>query len=145
MHFGKNAEINIPAQIFFLYIIIIYECVHCDKYEYYREDNIMKKLTRIKKLLILSVFVILFVNEIKATGILYVRPRFSSNEYQKVWIKSIDVNVSMQDQVAVTHVDQVFFNELSSTTSVAFSFRSGRPTTGCQQRCEGRTCDACGR
>jgi Ca-activated chloride channel family protein len=82
----------------------------------------MKKFTRFKRFLILSVFFLLFVNDVTGTGILYVRPRFSSSEYEKVWIKSIDVNVSMQDQVAVTHVDQIFFNELTSSVEAIYIF-----------------------
>jgi len=71
---------------------------------------------------ILTFIVLLFVNDVTGTGILYVRPRFSSAEYEKVWIKSIDVDVSMQDQVAVTHVDQVFFNELTSSAEAIYIF-----------------------
>ncbi len=72
---------------------------------------------------ILFFFLFLFIaNEATATGILYVRPRFSSAQYEKVWIKSLDVQVSMQDQVAVTHVDQVFFNELNQTAEAIYIF-----------------------
>jgi Ca-activated chloride channel family protein len=82
----------------------------------------MWRLIGLKRRLLFLIFIILFVNEVTATGILYVRPRFSSSRYEKVWIKSLDVDVSMQDQVAVTHVDQVFYNELSQTAEAIFIF-----------------------
>lgn len=64
-----------------------------------------KKLTSIFSLIL----ILCFVQQVFATGVLYVRPRWSSNPYQKMWIKSVDVDVKIQDQVAETHVDQVFF------------------------------------
>ena len=82
----------------------------------------MYSFTKIKGC-ILFFFLFLFIaNEATATGILYVRPRFSSAQYEKVWIKSLDVTASMQDQVAVTHVDQVFFNELNQTAEAIYIF-----------------------
>jgi len=74
----------------------------------------------------LTVFLFLYIicqtSEIFATGVLHVRPRFSSNAYQKVWIKSLDINTEIQDQVAVTHVDQVFYNELNSSVEAIYMF-----------------------
>jgi Ca-activated chloride channel family protein len=57
-----------------------------------------------------------------ATGILYVRPRGSNSQYQKVWIKSIDVKVNIQYQVAETHIDQVFFNELNQSSEAIYIY-----------------------
>ena len=57
-----------------------------------------------------------------ATGVLYVRPRWSDDDYQKVWIKSIDVQVDIQDQVAETHMDQTFFNELNVSAEAIYIF-----------------------
>ena len=72
--------------------------------------------------IILSIIIFSFCQNIFATGALYVRPRFSTQEYQKMWIKSIDVDVDIQDQVAVTHVDQIFFNEMSTSVEAIYLF-----------------------
>ncbi|MCB9207448.1 MAG: hypothetical protein H6611_09120, partial [Ignavibacteriales bacterium] len=70
----------------------------------------------------IKLFNILFITlffgsiiNIFATGALYVRPRFSTQQYEKMWIKTIDVNVNIQDQVAETHVDQIFYNEMNTS------------------------------
>jgi Ca-activated chloride channel family protein len=65
---------------------------------------------------------VFFSLEIYATGSLYVRPRFSNEAYQKMWIKSIEVDVNIQDQVAETHVDQIFFNELNTSVEAIYIF-----------------------
>jgi len=75
---------------------------------------------------IIKIFILFFlfcqVSELFATGVLHVRPRGSSNPYEKVWIKSLDINTKIQDQVAVTHVDQVFYNELNSSVEAIYMF-----------------------
>ena len=65
---------------------------------------------------------ILSYQNISATGVLYVRPRFSTQEYEKMWIKSIDVDVNIQDQISVTRVDQVFYNELNTSVEAIYIF-----------------------
>jgi uncharacterized protein YegL len=67
-------------------------------------------------------FILLPCNETKAVGALYVRPRFSTTQYQKMAIKSVDVKVSLQDQVSVTTVDQVFYNEMNSSVEAIYIF-----------------------
>ncbi|MBI2416696.1 MAG: VWA domain-containing protein [Ignavibacteriales bacterium] len=57
-----------------------------------------------------------------ATGALFCRPRFSTTSYNKMWIKKIDVNVEIRDQIAVTHVDQTFNNTLSSSVEAIYVF-----------------------
>ncbi|MCB9250140.1 MAG: hypothetical protein H6613_17130 [Ignavibacteriales bacterium] len=42
-----------------------------------------------------------------------------------MWIKTIDVNVNIQDQVAETHVDQIFYNEMNTSVEAIYLF----PTT----------------
>ena len=69
-----------------------------------------------------TILVLGMIENLNATGVLYVRPRFSSTAYEKVWIKSIDVQVNIQDQVAETHVDQVFKNELSQSAEAIYIF-----------------------
>lgn len=57
-----------------------------------------------------------------STGALYVRPRWSSQDYQKMWIKSLDVDIDINDQVAETYVDQTFYNELDQSVEAVFIF-----------------------
>ena len=81
----------------------------------------MKKKTNYSYLIMILVTIISFQN-ILATGILYVRPRFSSQQYEKMWIKSIDVEVDLQDQIAVTKVDQIFYNEMDQSVEAIYIF-----------------------
>jgi len=68
------------------------------------------------------IFFYLLTLELFGTGTLYVRPRFSTQSYEKMWIKTIDVDIDIQDQVAVTHVDQIFFNELNTSVEAIYMF-----------------------
>lgn len=60
--------------------------------------------------------------EVFAVGALFSRPRFSEQAYQKMWIKSINTSINIQDQIAVTHVDQIFYNELSTSVEAIYIF-----------------------
>jgi Ca-activated chloride channel homolog len=71
---------------------------------------------------VLLLVLCLFIQEAFATGTLYVRPRGSSLKYEKMWIKTIDVNVNIQGQVAETHVDQVFYNEMNTSVEAIYMF-----------------------
>jgi len=75
-----------------------------------------------KKLFYVLLIGIFMLENILATGALYVRPRWSSQDYQKMWIKSLDVDIDINDQVAKTHVDQVFYNELDQSVESVFIF-----------------------
>ncbi|MBN2281066.1 MAG: VWA domain-containing protein [Candidatus Marinimicrobia bacterium] len=79
----------------------------------------MKKIRNGLILLILSLVV---VQNVFATGSLYVRKRWSSDNYQKVWIKSLNVDVKIQDQIAETYVDQTFHNELNTSVEAIYIF-----------------------
>ncbi|VAX22032.1 hypothetical protein MNBD_IGNAVI01-873 [hydrothermal vent metagenome] len=81
----------------------------------------MRTKIYINTLIVLLLLIFSFQN-IFATGVLYVRPRFSSQEYEKMWIKSIDVKVNIQDQVAVTKVDQIFYNEMDQSVEAIYIF-----------------------
>ncbi|MCF6270162.1 MAG: VWA domain-containing protein [Melioribacteraceae bacterium] len=81
----------------------------------------MKTKLHISYFTVLLLVIISYQN-IFATGVLYVRPRFSSVEYEKMWIKSIDVDVNIQDQVAVTKVDQIFYNEMNESVEAIYMF-----------------------
>jgi len=78
------------------------------------------RLTTMKFSLI--ILLCLFTVQIFATGTLYVRPRGSSSAYEKMWIKTIDVDIDIQDQVAVTHVDQIFYNEMNTSVEAIYMF-----------------------
>ena len=79
----------------------------------------MKKLSTILVFIILS---IICSNQLYAIGTLFSRPRWSDVEYDKMWIKSVTVNIDIQDQIAVTHVDQIFFNELYTSVEAIYIF-----------------------
>jgi Ca-activated chloride channel family protein len=83
----------------------------------------MKKLAQFHHYLL---FVLLSMQmlsgTVHATGALFCRPRFSSSDYQTMWIKSINVSVSIQDQMAVTHVDQTFTNTLNTSVETIYMF-----------------------
>ncbi len=70
----------------------------------------------------LTIVCFILARDLMATGILYVRPRGSSTSYQKVWIKSLNIDVTIQDQVAETHVDQIFLNELNQSAEAIYIF-----------------------
>jgi len=57
-----------------------------------------------------------------ATGALYIRPLNSSQTYALMSIKSYDATVEIQDQIAVTHIDQRFFNQSSTRVESTFIF-----------------------
>lgn len=57
-----------------------------------------------------------------ATGVLYVRPLGTTQTYQAITIKTYDATASIQDQVAVTHVDQTFHNNLNNRVEATFIF-----------------------
>jgi hypothetical protein len=51
-------------------------------------------------LFLVLILVFSFASDILATGVLYVRPRWSDQQYDKMWIKSVDVEVAIRNQVA---------------------------------------------
>jgi len=65
---------------------------------------------------------VIFSDSAFALGALFCRKRWSSDEYQKMWIKTISVDVDIQGQMAVTHVDQVFKNELNTSVETIYIF-----------------------
>jgi Ca-activated chloride channel homolog len=70
-----------------------------------------------------TIAVLLFLStQAFATGALFSRQRWSDQEYEKMWIKSIDVDINIEEQIAVTKVDQVFFNELNTSVEAIYIF-----------------------
>ncbi|MBN1154648.1 VWA domain-containing protein [candidate division KSB1 bacterium] len=67
-------------------------------------------------------FGLLYVSEVYGVGVLFCRRRWSSEEYNKMWIKKVDVDVDIQDQIAVTHVDQIFYNEMTTSVEATYLF-----------------------
>jgi Ca-activated chloride channel homolog len=74
------------------------------------------------KTIILLIFLSFQSSQLNAIGVLFNRPLRSNQQYNKMWIKSVDVNVAIQDQVSVTHVDQVFYNELGTQVEAVYIF-----------------------
>lgn len=73
---------------------------------------------------ILIVFGILFLCVVQASaiGVMYSRPRWGEVEYDKMWIKSVTVDVDIQDQIGVTHVDQIFHNDTDTSVEGVYIF-----------------------
>ena len=82
----------------------------------------MYRFNKALAVLFALVTVILLSNEALAVGALFARPRFSTQEYQKMWIKKIDATVDIREQIAVTHVDQIFHNEMNSSVEAIYIF-----------------------
>ncbi len=57
-----------------------------------------------------------------ATGGLFVRPLNSSQTYDLMTIKTYDATVDIQDQIASTHIDQVFFNHSTARVEATYIF-----------------------
>ncbi|MGE5401611.1 MAG: VIT domain-containing protein [Ignavibacteriales bacterium] len=82
----------------------------------------MENTFKVLRLLMFFCFLMALSSDIYAVGALYVRPRFSNQNYEKMWIKKIDTKVDIQEQVAVTHVDQTFYNEMSQSVEAIYLF-----------------------
>lgn len=81
----------------------------------------MKKMLLLKGLMILCVY-LCCVQNVYAVGALFSRPRWSNVEYQKMWIQKIDATINIQEQIAVTHIDQTFFNEMNQSVESIYIF-----------------------
>src|SRR4030043_249355 len=82
----------------------------------------MKKNAIIVSICLILFFIISGAESLFAVGVLFNRPLNSSAEYNKMWIKSVNVSVDIQNQIAVTHVDQTFYNELGATVEAIYIF-----------------------
>ncbi|MEJ2545348.1 MAG: VIT domain-containing protein [Calditrichaceae bacterium] len=79
----------------------------------------MRKLSTI---IIILISLSPITEQLYALGTLFSRPRWSNEEYNKMWIKSVAVDIDIQDQIAVTHVDQIFFNEMTTSVEAIYIF-----------------------
>ncbi len=66
--------------------------------------------------------ILLLSNEAFATGALFVRPLNSTQTYELINIKTFDATATIQDQIATTHIDQVFFNNTNNVVEATFIF-----------------------
>ena len=57
-----------------------------------------------------------------AIGVIFARPVWGSDMYNKMWIKTVDVDVDIQGQIASTLVKQEFLNEMSTTVEAVWIF-----------------------
>lgn len=82
----------------------------------------MRKVILFSRFFIVLVVLTAWIGQLQALGVLFNRPLESSAEYDKMWIKSVDIDVEIQDQIAVTHVDQTFRNELGTVVEAVYIF-----------------------
>ena len=75
-----------------------------------------------KKPLILLLFSIILINCLFGTGSLHIRERWSSDPYHKMSIETLNVSTKIQDQVAETHVEQVFKNKMNESGEAMYIF-----------------------
>lgn len=68
------------------------------------------------------VFVLLLQTAIYAVGALYARRPLSNETGSPLWLKSYDAEVTITDQISVTHIDQVFKNETAQRLEGIFVF-----------------------
>ena len=71
----------------------------------------------------LSLFLLLMLPQLcTATGALFVRPLNSQQTFTTMSIRTYDADVEIQDQIAVTHVDQTFFNASNARVEATYIF-----------------------
>lgn len=63
-----------------------------------------------------------FIQSAFAIGSLYARKPLTNNSYFPLWLKNYDAQVTITEQMAVTHVDQTFKNETSMRLEGIFFF-----------------------
>ena len=72
--------------------------------------------------LLTAVFLFGTLSEASAVGVLFVKRFHSTETYQKIWIKSVDVTTAIQDQIASTQMDEVFHNDMNWRVEAFFVF-----------------------
>jgi Ca-activated chloride channel family protein len=75
-----------------------------------------------KSVFLIITFLGFYGNRCLATGALFVRPFGTAQTYSLMSIKTYDAVVTIQDQVATTHVDQKFFNSSNQRVEATFIF-----------------------
>lgn len=82
----------------------------------------MKKAYRLILSAGLIFLIFLCIDDSYAVGALFSRPRFSEQQYNKMWIKSVQAGIDIQEQIAVTHIDQIFYNEMDAAVEAIYIF-----------------------
>lgn len=75
-----------------------------------------------KWLFVSGLFVLVSVTSVHAIGALFNRPLWSDREYDKMWIKRVDATADIEGQIAVTHVDQIFHNDMDQQVEAIWVF-----------------------
>lgn len=82
----------------------------------------MKKNLTITTILFVLFFLLIEVSSVYGVGALFSRPRWSNVDYEKMWIKNIITSVDITEQIAVTKLDQTFYNEMNQQVESIFIF-----------------------
>jgi Ca-activated chloride channel family protein len=72
--------------------------------------------------LLIIVFLFFEITNLYAVGALFSRPRWSNVEYEKMWIKHMSASIDINEQIAVTRLDQTYFNEMNESVEAIFIF-----------------------
>lgn len=75
----------------------------------------------IKKLLPIAI-IIFTAQQLFAVGALFARRPLTEDDYRTIWLKTLTVDVQVQDQMAITHVDHIFQNETNNPLEGIFIF-----------------------
>ncbi len=82
----------------------------------------MKIKILLKTFFLISIIIITSSQQVMAVGALFSRPRWSTQNYNKMWIQKVNTTIDIQEQVAVTHIDQTFYNELNNSVETIYIF-----------------------
>jgi Ca-activated chloride channel family protein len=82
----------------------------------------MKHLKQLLFVLVMPGIIFGLAHETYAVGALFVRPLRSNDTHTKMYMKTVDTQVQIQNQIAVTHTDQVFYNEMNQQVEAVFVF-----------------------
>lgn len=72
--------------------------------------------------IVCALFLLALPHVADATGALFVRPLNSQQTFTAMAIRTYDASVDIQDQIAVTHVNQTFFNTTNARVESTFIF-----------------------
>jgi len=72
--------------------------------------------------LILIILLCGSLSESYGVGALFVRPLRSDQAHEKMWMKTVDIKTTIQNQIAATHADQLFYNEMATQVEAVFVF-----------------------
>ncbi|MBN1481906.1 VWA domain-containing protein [candidate division KSB1 bacterium] len=82
----------------------------------------MMKKWAIKSGIVLLLAAILWPQHTFAIGTIFSRPLWETKTYNKMWIKTVDANTTIEGQIATTVVHQVFRNEMNTTVEAVWLF-----------------------